>query len=64
MVLLVKRDKELWTESVYVELLGVRTFVSCLAFHRENRIFGEVDVFVISSGKTMLKYLFIVDRYR
>jgi len=39
-------------------------FVSCVAFHRENRIFGEVDVFVISSGKTVGKYLFTVDRYR
>jgi hypothetical protein len=34
-------------------------FVSCVAFHRENRIFEEVDVF-ISLGKTMGKYLFIV----
>ena len=30
-------------------------FVSCVAFHRENRIFGEVGVFVISSGKTVGK---------
>ena len=30
-------------------------FVSCVAFHRETRIFGEVDVFVISLGKTMGK---------
>ena len=39
-------------------------FVSCVAFHRENRISGEVYVFVISLGKTMGKYLLIVDRCR